>query len=88
MESFPPITWTESGQTPVLRELSSSREPDTGRLQQSPETARKPAQPLRWRPRRKRDDRGALEGRVWSTELALRDLTGRDAPLTFDSLDS
>jgi len=26
MMSFPPITWTESGQTPDLRESSSSRE--------------------------------------------------------------
>jgi hypothetical protein len=26
MESFPPITWTESGQTPVLTESSSSRQ--------------------------------------------------------------
>jgi len=25
MESFPPDTWTESGQTPVLTESSSSR---------------------------------------------------------------
>jgi hypothetical protein len=25
MESFPPITWTESGQTPALGESSSSR---------------------------------------------------------------
>jgi hypothetical protein len=24
-ESFPPITWTESGRTPVLTESSSSR---------------------------------------------------------------
>jgi hypothetical protein len=26
MESFPSITWTESGQTPVLSESSSSRD--------------------------------------------------------------
>jgi hypothetical protein len=26
MESYPPGTWTESGRTPVLPEVSSSRE--------------------------------------------------------------
>jgi hypothetical protein len=66
---------------PLLPKCRASlrREPDTGRLQQSPETARKPARPLRWRPRKGRDDRGVLEGRVWSAELELRNLTGIDA---------
>ena len=36
VESSPPITWTESGQTPALRESSSSRE---GRTQ--PDFARR-----------------------------------------------